>query len=90
MVNEDRRLKRLMSHIFHHADYVLVHALSTDDGKEASLCYYADAELGGDVMTTKATGGYWLEVSCPCGEGRWPITWATKKATHTSTNTADS
>ena len=76
--------------IFHHLDLCLEHALSTDDRSGAVLFYYADAELGGDTMTTKTTGGYWLEIQSPCGQRRWPITWATKKATHTSTNTADS
>ena len=89
-VNEDRRLKRLMSFIFSHLDLCLEHCLSTDDLATAVLCYYADAELGGDTMTTKATGGYWLELQSACGQKRWPISWATKKAAHTSTNTADS
>ena len=89
-VNEDRRLKRLMSYITHNINLGLNHSLSTEDRNGAVLCYYADAELGGDVMTTKATGGYWLEIQSPCGQRRWPITWATKKVTHTSTSTADS
>ena len=79
-----------MSFIFHHLDLCLEHALSTDDRSGAVLCYYDDAELGGDTTTIKTTGGYWLEIQSPCGQRRCPITWATKKATHTSTNTADS
>ena len=64
-VNEGLRLKRLMSFIFHHLDICLEHALSADDRSGAVLRYYADAELGGDTMTTKATGGYWLEIQVP-------------------------
>jgi hypothetical protein len=89
-VNEDRRLKRLMSYISHHLDLVLVHRLSTDDRPDAELVYSPDAELGGDVMTTKATGGFWLEVRSKDDKHSWPVCWATKKASHTSTATADS
>ena len=77
-----------MSYIAHYLDICLERALSTDDKQSAVFCYHADAKLGGDIMATKAKGGYWLEIQSLCGPRRWPITWATKKATHTSTNTA--
>jgi len=89
-LNDDKRLRRLMAYVFHHADLCLNHELSTDDRSEAVLDYYPDAELGGDYTTTKATGGFWLEVVSPCGTRKWPITWCTKKAGHSSTATADS
>ena len=41
-------------------------------------------------LSTKATGGCWLELACADGERRWPICWQSKKAGHTSTATADS
>jgi hypothetical protein len=88
--NEDRRLKRLMSYVAHHLDLALVHRLSTDDRQTADLVYSPDAELGGDIMTTKATGGFWLEVRSSDGTHSWPICWQSKKASHTSTATVDS
>ena len=61
-VNEDRRLKRLMSYVAHHLDLKLEHRPSSSDRRDAELVYSPDAELGGDIMTTKSTGGFWLEV----------------------------
>ena len=43
-----------------------------------------------DPYSTKASGGFWLELSSPCGSRKLPICFATKKATHTSGSTADS
>ena len=89
-LNDDRRLHRLMSYIFHHLDLCLVHELHPDDKDGAFLDFSPDAELGGDPYTTKASGGFWLELSSPGGERKWPISFGTKKATHTSGSTADS
>ena len=79
-----------MSYIFHHLDLCLVHELHPDDRSGAFLDFSPDAELGGDPYTTKASGGFWLELSSPGGERKWPISFGTKKATHTSGSTADS
>ena len=46
-LNEDRQLRRLMSHITHHLDLKLEHRLSTSDRLDAELAYSPDAELGG-------------------------------------------
>ena len=46
--------------------------------------------LGGDPYTTKASGGFWLEISSPCGERKWPVCFGSKNASHTSRSTADS
>jgi hypothetical protein len=89
-VNDDHRLLRLMSYIQHHADLCLLHQLSPADKEGAFLDFSPDAELGGDPYTTKASGGFWLEISSPCGERKWPVSFGTKKATHTSGSTADS
>jgi hypothetical protein len=88
--NEDRRLRRLMSYIRHHLDTVLTHELKQSDSNGARLVYSPDAELGGDVYSTKASGGYWLHVESADGLRRWPVCWSCKKAGHTSTATADS
>ena len=67
--NEDRRLKRLMSYDAHHLDDLkLEHRLSSSDRLEAELVYSPDAELGGDIMTTKVTCGFWLEVRSKDGK----------------------
>ena len=89
-VNEDRQLRRLMSYVAHHLDLKLEPRLSSSDRREAELVYSPDAELGGDIMTTKATGGFWLEVRSEDGKHSWPVCWQSEKATHTSTATADS
>ena len=79
-----------MQYIWHHLDLILMHALHPKDLPDAELHYYPDAELGGDPLTTKATGGFWLELSSKCGSRTWPICWQSKKAGHTSCATADS
>ena len=67
-LNEDKRLRRLMAHAFHHCSETLVHRLHPKDLERAFLDYSPDAELGGDFYFTKASGGYWLEISSPCGQ----------------------
>ena len=57
-INEDRRLKRLMSYIWHHLEECLVHELNPSDRDGAFLDYSPDAELGRDLYSTKASGGY--------------------------------
>jgi len=89
-LNDDRRLHRLMPFIHRHTDLCLLHQLNPADREGAYLDFSPDAELGGDPYTTKASGGFWLEISSPCGERTWPVSFGTKKATHTSGSTADS
>ena len=79
-----------MAYCWHHAGKELVHELHPDDLNKCFLDYSPDAELGGDQYTTKASGGYWLELSSHCGKHKWPVCFSTKKATHTSGSTADS
>ena len=38
-INEDRRLRRLMSYVFSHADWGLMHRLHPDDLKSVFLDY---------------------------------------------------
>ena len=89
-IRDSRRLKRLMQYIHHHSEACLLHELRASDLPGARLVYSPDAELGGDVFSTKATGGYWLHVESQDGERRWPIAWGCKRAGHTSGATADS
>ena len=46
-LNQDKRLRRLMSYIFHHADLCLMHELNPADREGTFLEYSPDAELGG-------------------------------------------
>ena len=64
--------------------------LKPSDRYGAFLDYSPDAELGGDPYSTKASGGYWLEISSPCGKRKWLVSFSCKKAGHTSGSTADS
>ena len=79
-----------MSYIHHHAELCLRHQLNPADKESAFLGFSPDAELGGDPYTTKASGGFWLEISSPCGERKWPVSFGSKKAGHSSESTADS
>ena len=76
----DRRLKCLMSYIAHHLDSKLEHnyRLSTSDRLDAEPAYSPDEELGADIMTTKATGGFWLEVRSTDSKPSWPVSWQSK------------
>ena len=80
-LNDDHRLHRLMSYIHHHVDLCFLHQLHPKDREGAFLDFSPDAELGGDPYTTQASGGYWLKLSSPCGERKWPIASGSKKAT---------
>jgi hypothetical protein len=88
-VDEDRRLERLMSYIFHHAGLKQYYSLHPDDYKTAVLVFSPDAELGGDLSSTKSTYGMWLALESADGKRSWPIAWYCKKAGHTSGSTAD-
>ena len=79
-----------MSYVHHHVIEALVHQLHPDDRNGAFLDYSPDAELGGDPYSTNASGGFWLEISSPCGKRKWPVCYAIKKAGHSSGSTADS
>ena len=65
-------------------------AIACDPQSAAAAGASPDAELGGDPYSTKASGGYWLELSSPCGTRKWPLGFSIKKAGHTSGSTADS
>ena len=79
-INEDRRLYRLVAYCWHHSAKELVHELHPIDLEKCFLDYSPDAELGGDQYTTKASGGYCLELSSPCGTRKLPVCFSTKKA----------
>ena len=79
-----------MCYVHHHAELALYHELHPDDLKTAVLQFYPDAELGGDLSTTKSTYGMWLEITSADGKRCWPLSWFCRKAGHSSGSTADS
>ena len=79
-----------MSFVFLQANHGLVHEMNPDDLSKAFFDYFPDAELGGDQCNTKASRGFWLELSSLCGKRELPICSSCKKASRTSGSTADS
>ena len=57
-----------MSYASNHAHWGLMHRLHPDDLSSAFIDYSPDAKLGRDLYSTKASGGFWLEISSPDGK----------------------
>ena len=55
--SHDRALRRLMQYVSHAADRELVGELSSEDLQTAVLVMSPDADLAGDLETTKSTSG---------------------------------
>lgn len=87
--DEDRRLHRLMCYVFHHANLKLIHQIHPKDLMSLQLIYSPDAELGGDLSTTKATYGMWLELTSADESRSWPLAWFCRKSGHSPGSTAD-
>ncbi|CAE8628887.1 unnamed protein product [Polarella glacialis] len=64
-------------------------ALSTKDLTTAVLAMWPDADLGGDLSTTKSTSGLWLELSSADGLRTWPLGWFSTKQATTSGSTCE-
>ena len=79
-----------MSYLEHHSGLELTGCLSTDDLQTVELWFWPDADLGGDLSTTKSTSGFWLELSTPDGLRCWPVAWGCSKQSTTSTSTNES
>ena len=83
-------LKRVFSYISGSVDMVLKGSLSTKDIEDVELHLWPDADLGGDLTTTKSTSGAWFEFATPDMERTWPIAWSCTKQTQTSCSTNES
>ena len=66
-INEDRCLKQFMRYIHRNYELSLNHQLRTEDIPGVVLDLSPDAELHGDLLTTFAFVGFWLELSSPSG-----------------------
>jgi len=60
--SHDRALRRLMQYAQHAADLGLVSELSSEDLQTTILVMSPDADLAGDLESSKSTSGLWLEL----------------------------
>ena len=87
--SHDRALRRLMQYTQHAADLELVGQLSSEDLQTAVLVMSPDADLAGDLETTKSTSGLWLELRSEDGTRCWPLSWRSKRQGSTASSTCE-
>ena len=85
----DRALRRLFQYIAHHADLELVGSLDARDKESFVLVMSPDADLAGDLETTKSTSGLWIELQSADGKRCWPIAWRSKRQGSTASSTCE-
>ena len=85
----DKALKRLMSYIWHHADLELYGTIGTADLSTCEIQLSPDADLNGDMETTKSTSGLWVELTSADGLRSWPIAWRSKRQGSTASSTPE-
>ena len=84
----DRRLHRLYCYIHSTMSQVLTGVLSTGDQKDLRIDCWPDADLCGDIFSTKSTSGRFIELSGGQGRGM-PLTWAARRQGSTSKHTQE-
>ncbi len=84
----DRCLQRLFSYVNGSLGLRLTGSMPVGGAANARLLIWPDADLAGDKGSSKATGGFWVELEC--GEHRWPLAWQSKRQTSTAISTAES
>jgi hypothetical protein len=84
----DRRLVRLYDFVWSNLDIVLSGVLSEADIPHLELHYWPDADLNGDMMHTKSTGGMFVELLGLNGRGM-PIGYASRKQAGTALHTPE-
>ena len=87
--SHDRTLRRLMQYVYHAADLELVGELSSEDLQTAVLVMSPDADLAGDIETTKSTSGLWLEIRSEDRKRCWPLSWRSKHQGSTASSTCE-
>jgi len=88
--SHDKMLHRLMAYVNSTLHEKLRGILEYTDLDSLELWIWPDADLGGDLRTTKSTSGCWIELSTPCGSRSWPVAWFCVKQTQTSCSTNES
>ena len=84
----DRRLHRIYCYLSAHCDDVLTGSLCETDLAGMQAIAWPDADLNGDMMTSKSTSGFFLELAGQDGRGV-PIAWGTKRQGSTSSHTCE-
>ena len=85
----DRALRRLFSYILHHADMELFGTIKTSDLQTCEIWMWPDADLNGDMETSKSTSGLWVELVSADGLRTWPIAWRSKRQGSTASSTPE-
>ena len=85
----DRALRRLFSYIMHHADMELFGIISPSDVDTCEVVMSPDADLNGDMETSKSTSGLWVELRSADGLRCWPLAWRSKRQGSTASSTPE-
>ena len=85
----DRALRRLFSYILHHADMELFGTIKTSDLETCEIWMSPDADLNGDMETSKSTSGLWVELASADGLRTWPLAWRSKRQGSTASSTPE-
>jgi hypothetical protein len=85
----DRALHRLFQYVEHHPDVLLRGTLRSTDMATCMIVMSPDADLAGDMETTKSTSGLWLEARSADGERCWPLAWRSKRQGSTASSTCE-
>ena len=78
-----------MQYVAHAAGLELVGELASEDLQTAVFVMSPDADLAGDLETTKSTSGLWLEIRSEDGKRCWPLSWRPKRQGSTASSTCE-
>ena len=87
--SHDRVLRRLMQYAQHATDLELVGEPSSEDLLTAILVMSPDADLAGDLESSKSTSGLWLELRSADDKRCWPRAWKSKRQGSTASSTCE-
>ena len=87
--SHDRTLRRLMQYAQPAADLELVSELSSENRQTATLVMSSDADLAGDLESSKSTFGLWLELGSADDNRCWPLAWKSKRQGSTASSTCE-
>jgi hypothetical protein len=86
--DSDRRLVRVYAYLFSNADKVLTGELADADAEHLAIVAWPDADLNGDMASTKSTDGFFIELAGQFGRG-FPLSWGSHKQGSTALHTAE-
>ena len=85
----DRALRRMFCYIYHHADMELFGVISPSEVDTCEIVMSPDADLNGDMETTKSTSGLWVELRSADGLRSWPLAWRSMRQGSTAFTTPE-